>query len=208
AAPFDIQRLATTGPPLPVVHGVKRPNSSLSGSVYFALSDSGALVYISGPAALSSESDIALLDQQSGLVPLKLPPRPYGFPRVSPDGKWVAVGVDDGSSANVLVYELSGATALRQLTTRGKNRFPVWSWDNASVTFQSDRDGDLGIFRQPANGSRDAERLTTADPNTTHVPDAWSPDGGTLLFEESRNAYNTLKALSMTDKKATPVGDI
>jgi len=76
------------------------------------------------------------------------------------------------------------------------------------VTFQSDRDGDLGIFRQPANGSREAERLTTADPNTTHVPDAWSPDGKTLLFEETRSSYNVLKALSTTDRTTSAVADI
>jgi eukaryotic-like serine/threonine-protein kinase len=212
AARFDLRTLEVTGPSTPVIQGVRRPSAmggfSMSGTVYFAVSDSGSLVYASGPKSFLYRYDLALLDQQSGLTPLKLQPAGYGFPRVSPDGRWVAVDVDDGSSANIFICDLSGATALRQLTSRGRNRFPVWSPDNASVSFQSDRDGDFGIFRQPSNGTRDAERLTKADPGTTHVPDAGSPDGKTLLFEESRQADRVLKAFVEGDKEQSIVGDI
>jgi eukaryotic-like serine/threonine-protein kinase len=212
AAPFNLRTLEVMGPSTPVIQGVRRPSLlggfSTSGTVYFAVSNSGSLVYASGPRSFLYKYDLAFLDQQSGLTPLKLEPAGYGFPRVSRDGRWVAVDVDDGTSANIFVYDLSGAAALRQLTSRGKNRFPVWSSDSASVSFQSDREGDFGIFRQPANGTRDAERLTKADPATTHVPDAWSPDGKTLLFEESRQTDRVLKAFVEADKQQSVVDDI
>jgi Tol biopolymer transport system component len=61
------------------------------------------------------------------------------------------------------------------------------------VAFQSDRDGDLGIFVQNADGSG-TERLTRAEPETEHAPQDWSPDGKVLLYAVRRspspgNAY-------------------
>ena len=53
--------------------------------------------------------------------------------------------------------------ASRQLTFAGKNRFPIWSTDGQFVTFQSDREGDLALFRQRADGTGNAERITKPD---------------------------------------------
>ena len=49
---------------------------------------------------------------------------------------------------------------MRRLTFGGNSRFPIWSRDSQRVTFQSDRDGDLAIFWQRADGTGSAERLT------------------------------------------------
>ena len=61
---------------------------------------------------------------------------------------------------------------MRQLTLGGKNRFPIRSADGQKKTeaFQSDREGDLGIFWQRADGSGAAERLTKA--RSGHIPRA------------------------------------
>ena len=53
--------------------------------------------------------------------------------------------------------------ARQRLTFGGNNRFPIWSSDGKRVAFQSDRDGDLAIFWQPADGTGTAERLTKPD---------------------------------------------
>jgi Tol biopolymer transport system component len=76
------------------------------------------------------------------------------------------------------------------------------------VVFQSDRDGDLGLFWQRADGTTAAERLTTPDKDTAHVPESWSPDGKTLLFSVAKGSSYALAALSLPDKKMTPVGGI
>jgi len=49
--------------------------------------------------------------------------------------------------------------------------------DGQRVAFQSDREGDLGIYWQRADGTGTAERLTKADAGTEQWPDAWAPDG-------------------------------
>ena len=70
---------------------------------------------------------------------------------------------------------------MRQLTSGGTSRHPIWSRDGRRVAFQSDRDGDLAIFHQRADGSGIADRLTMPEPETEHVPQSWSKDGGYLL---------------------------
>src|SRR5262249_34132200 len=113
-----------------------------------------------------------------------------------------------GNGANVLIYDRTTG-APRQLTSAGRNRYPVWSPDGIWVAFQSDREGDLGIWRQRADGSGAAERLTRPDSGIQNVPESWSPPHGrTLLFEVVKESQRTLSALAVEDRKSTRVGDI
>ena len=134
---------------------------------------------------------LALSVADGTLTPLVLPPGHYDMPRVSPDGRRVAVGVADPREAYIGIWDLDGRTALRRLTFGGNNRYPVWSRDGQHVTFQSDRDGDLGIFWQRADGSGPAERLTRPEQGTAHVPASWSPKDETLLFAVVSTRTNT-----------------
>ena len=208
AVPFDLPRLAVTGGPVPVVEGVKRSQGT-TGTAHFSVSSTGSLVFVPGPASTSSAlSDLALVDRNGTVQPLKLPPGPYEYPRLSPDGKRIAFGTDDGKDAIVWIYDVAGASSARRLTLGGRNRVPVWSADGERVAFQSDRDGDLGLFWQRADGTTAAERLTKPDKDTAHVPESWSPDGKTLLFSVAKGSSYAVAALSLTDKKVTPVGGI
>ena len=101
------------------------------------------------PGAVSAQWDLALTDPTGEVEPLELPPGGYEVPRVSPDGRRIAFGTDDGKEATVWIYELSGATTMKALTFGSNNRFPTWSSDSNRVAFQSDRDGDAAIFWQP-----------------------------------------------------------
>jgi hypothetical protein len=147
---FDPRRLAVIGGPVPIVEGVARAVAFQSGIAHFVSSDNGSLIFVPGPASTSTtQEDVAFMDRQGSVQPLKLPPGPYQSPRVSPDGTHLAVGTDDGRVANVWIYDLSGTSARRQLTFGGRNRFPIWSSDGQRVAFQSDREGDLALFWQP-----------------------------------------------------------
>jgi Tol biopolymer transport system component len=209
AVRFNPDTLKTIGEPAPVVEGVLRGATGGGGSLHFSFSNTGSLVYVPGPPSLTSpQRDLALFDRKGGIEPLKLSPALYEAPRVSPNGKQVALGTVNGKEANVWIYDLSGASAVRQLTFGGKNRFPIWSADGERVAFQSDREGDLGIFWQPADGLRPAERLTKPEPGASHVPDSWSPSGDRLLFSETKGGSVTLWMYSIQDRKSTPFGDI
>jgi Tol biopolymer transport system component len=71
------------------------------------------------------------------------------------------------------------------------------------VAFQSDREGDLGIFWQRADGVGAAERLTKPEQGVSHTPDSWSPDGQYLSFTATRGTEAAVWLLSVKDKKTT-----
>jgi Tol biopolymer transport system component len=100
------------------------------------------------------------------------------------------------------------ATAPRRLTFGGRNRVPVWSPDGERIAFQSDREGDAGIFWQRADGMDSAERLTKPEPGTSHAPESWSPDGKTLLFNVTKGPDIPLWTLSLQDKKVTRFDEV
>jgi len=207
AVPYDLERLRVTDGRTPIVEGVRR--GLLSGSAHFSVSNTGSLIYIPGPASIApGDLDLALFDRKGGIEPLKLPPGSYEHPRVSPDGKQIAFGTEDGKEAIVWIYELSGASSMRRLTFGGRNRFPIWSADGQRVAFQSDREGDLGIFWQRADGTGPAERVTKPDPGRSHTPESWSPRGDRFSFSVTKGSSTSLWTWSRQDKKAEPFGAV
>ncbi len=209
AVPFDPKRLEVSGQPAAVLEGVRRAAAFTTGAVHFGISRSGVLAYIPGPVSnVAGAGDVAVADKTGELTPLNLPQNSYEGPRVSPDGSRLVVGTDDGKEQAVWVYDLAGNTAIRRLTFGGSNRFPIWTWDGKRVVFQSDREGDGGIFWQPADGMGAAERLTKAATGERHVPESWSPKGGHLLYTVGTSAGQSLWLLSLQDRKSAPFGDV
>jgi serine/threonine-protein kinase len=201
AVPFDPSSL-TVGGQVPVTEGIKRTLAFGE----FDISKTGTLTFVPGPVNASfGELALALIDHQGATERLQVPGAPYEYPRVSPNGKQIAVGTSDGKGANISVYDLSGTTSIRRLTSGGRNRVPVWAPDSEHIAFQSDRDGDLGIFWQRADGATPAERLTTADKDSSHEPQCFSPDGKTLLVSVGKPRSYSLAAYSIRDRTLTPM---
>jgi serine/threonine protein kinase/Tol biopolymer transport system component len=219
AVPFDVRRLEVTGRPVPIIEGVRRSVGDLTGTAHFSFSNSGSLVYIPGAASTRApQRDIVLIDRKGGVERLKLPSGPYESPRFSPDGTRIAFGSVDGKGASIWIYDLSGTTSMRQLTFGGQNRFPIWSANGQRVVFQSDREGDFGIFWQRADGTGAAERLTRPEQEQSHVPESWSRTGGRLLFGVTKGRVMSLAGgerssaslwtFSLQDGKAIPFGEV
>jgi serine/threonine-protein kinase len=209
---LNIRTLEVEGAAIPVVSGVSRATSGQTGIAQFSVSSTGSLVYVPGPAyTAQGAGELVLLDRQGGLQPLKFPARRFQSPRFCPtNGDLLAVGVDEGNDVNVWIYDVTGGHAPRQLSMGGKNRFPAWTHDGTRVAFQSDREGDAGIFWQRADGRGPAERLTRPEKGQIHTPVAWSPDGDTLLFSANMNGQReyALQQLTLHDRKAMPVAGL
>jgi serine/threonine-protein kinase len=184
AVPVDRGTLQVRGGPVPMIDGIRRGLTTYgSPAGNFAFSPTGSLVYIlSATAADAPLRTLALATRDGALQQLDVPPQPYNHPRVSPDGSELAVETDDGKDAIIWIYDLRRGGPLRRLTFGGRNKYPVWTRDGRRVTFQSDRDGDHGIFWQLADGTRPAERLSKPDSLVQEFPEAWTPDGRTLSF--------------------------
>lgn len=204
AVPFDLKRLQVTAGPVPILEGIRRAGAQQTGVAHFSVANGGSLMFIPGPVSVAGgQSDLALFDGKGGTETLKLPPGSYTSPRISPDGKYVAFGNDDGKEVSVWIYELSGASSMRRLTFGGNNRYPIWSPDGQRVAFNSDREGDGAIFWQKADGTDTAERLTRAEQGTNQVPKSWSPDGKQFLFEAVKGSSVSLWTFSLQDRKST-----
>jgi dipeptidyl aminopeptidase/acylaminoacyl peptidase len=141
------------------------------------------------------------------MTALKLPRGSYSYPRVSPDGKRLAFETTDGRHAVISVYELSGTSSVRRLTFGGNNRLPIWSADGTRVAFQSDREGDHGIFWQSASGGT-AERLTRAEAGASHVPESWSRRDDVFLFSVTKGSETSLWTFSVQDRKSSRFDEV
>ncbi|HET9387644.1 MAG TPA: protein kinase [Gemmatimonadales bacterium] len=210
AVPFDAQRLQRTGGAAPVVEGVRRSISVLgSGSAHYSYSATGSLVFVPGPGYGSFEQrEIVFVDRKGVTETLPLPQNAYGVLRISPNGRQLAFDTDDGKEANVWIYDLAGGSPPRKLTFAGRNRFPIWSADSRRVVYQSDREGDPGLFWQLADGTGAVERLTKTEKGISHVAESWSPAEERFSFSELTTSGVSLWTYSLVEKKATRFGDL
>ncbi len=110
---------------------------------------------------------------------LAAPARAYLAPRISPDGRRLAVEIDD----QVWLFDFSQET-LTRLTFEGANGNPSWTPDGKRIAFQSDQNI---LFWQLADGGGGREPLTNnklTQSSDSWSPDSWSPDGQLLAFTE------------------------
>jgi serine/threonine-protein kinase len=220
ASRFDPIRIEVRDESIPVLEGVRRAGPdvlapaasqigrSVTGEAQFSISLTGTLAYVPGPTApVAPPQDLALVDRDGTLERLKLPGGTYVHARVSPDGQRVAFASETVKDSNVYVYTLGSGTSMQRLTIGGVNRFPVWIEDGKRIAFQSDREGDLGIFSQPADGGK-AERLTKAEERTAHTPESWSPSRDELLYTVTKSSKVTLWVLSLRQQHSSQFPDI
>jgi serine/threonine-protein kinase len=111
------------------------------------------------------------------------PPNSYGEPRLSPDGRLVAVGLRDSGNFDIWTYDLARETMTRLTFEAAVDISPIWTPDGQRVVFASTRDdGFENLYWRAADGTGQVERLTES-PNK-QLPHAFSPDGKQLVFSE------------------------
>jgi Tol biopolymer transport system component len=97
----------------------------------------------------------------------------------------------------VWIYDLAGTSSMRRLTFAGRNRFPIWTSGGQRIAFQSDREGDLAIFWQAADGTGTAERLTKPEVGASHIPESWSAKSEQFLFSATKESSVSLWTFSL-----------
>ena len=148
AVAFDQETLEVTGDPVPVVENVVTKGT---GAASFDLSDTGALVYVNGTAG-GNARQFVWVDQEGRQEVLPLPARPYFNPRVSPDGRRIAVTVVADQGRDVWVYDAVSAAGLR--LTQGFAVQPlVWTPDGSRIIFYSAHESVGDIYSVSADGS-------------------------------------------------------
>jgi serine/threonine-protein kinase len=178
AAPFDTGRLTLSGPPLRIVNDVAIGSN---GVAQYALSENGSLAYVPG-VAQSKRYRLVWVGRDGTEQALPVPPGFYNQPRVSPDGRRIAVDVIEGTAAvkasQVWLYDLERDT-FAPATFGDNNRHAVFAPDGKQFAFMSIREGKAQVFSQFVDGRGGAQQLTTLSdaPDVLAIPMSWSPDG-------------------------------
>jgi serine/threonine-protein kinase len=199
AVAFDPQRLIVTGSPVPVLEGVSM--GLATGSAQFALSASGTLAYGAG-SALGGNRTVVWVDRHGNVERLSLPPRSYLHPRLSPDGRRIAIEVE-GPTHDFYIYELERGV-LTRMTLDGSNHWPVWTPDGGRISFRIWGPGGFTMWWMPADRSSAPERLTTV--GIMQSPASWSPDGKLLAFTQvSPDTGADVFVLPLDDPQRKPI---
>jgi serine/threonine-protein kinase len=177
AVPFDIKTRQVTGAAAEVLNGVLV--SGNTGAAYYALSRRGDLAYVPGPAT-DGHRTLLWVDRSGKTEALPLPPASYLYPRISPDGRFLAVEIE-GPNHDVYLYDFSRGV-LTKITTDGLSHDPVWSPDGKRIAFRSWQAGGMTMWSMPADRSAGAVRLEPR--GTRQSPSSFSPDGKFLTFDQ------------------------
>ena len=176
AAPFDPNALELRGAPVPVLDRVAY--SPVWGSARVDISaapGAGTLIYRSGGVGGSKLTTVQWLDSAGKLQPLLAKPGAYTTPRLSPDGRRLALTVREGSNGDIWVYEPQRDTMTR-LTFNGSSQNPAWSPDGRYIAYE----GNGGMFWTRSDGAAMEQPLTHS--NSRQIPYSFTPDGSRLAF--------------------------
>src|SRR5258708_38293893 len=140
AQEFDIGSLELKGDPIPII---TQPDKAASAPARFSVSDNGVLVW---QAEWKREYQLLWLDRtgkQIGAISEPAPTSSGQEPRLSPDGKHLALKKD-----GIWVTDLAGGNGIKL----GIGQLPTWSPDSSRVADNGRVEGGSpGIIERAAN---------------------------------------------------------
>jgi len=181
--PFDLKTLAVTGVPAPVLDNVQ--TNSQTGSMSYALSKEGTIIYVPGTGADSDLSvfNVDLSGKTTDFLDLK---KRFRLARYSPDGKYVGFVINEENNSNIWMYRIEG-DILNQLTfyKRWASTGFEWSPDSKTIAYATTaEDSSNSIYLRKIDGTGTAKKIYTSPLKTTLYVEDWSPDGNMLVLQQ------------------------
>jgi serine/threonine protein kinase len=177
AAPFSLRTRRFTGEATRIVEDVSNVNPVTAD---FAVAQNGWLVYQSGASA--ANATLWSVDLRGTGRRIKLDDKPLLNPRISPDGKRVALSVISengiGGNSSIWIYDLDAGTLTPLSTSPGRNSSLAWSHDGSRVTWTGGSvRGATHVVSRPWNASAPESTISSFDRVSEFVegpPHGWS----------------------------------
>jgi eukaryotic-like serine/threonine-protein kinase len=184
-APFDVGRAELKGPAVPIGEGLSLEVAT--GVPFFALSEAGTLIYLSGDvnSSFSSWVEPVWVTRSGDATPVDPgwtinPPLNFFAMRLSPDGTRVAVTHRLEGNQDVWIKQLPDGPFDRLTFDDGIDRYPDWTPDGQYVTYGTAVDGaQFALMRIRADGAGSPELLV---PPGRTAQGHWGPDGQWMVF--------------------------
>ncbi len=193
AVSIDLPGRRVSGEAVTLVDGVA---IEPTGAPAAAVSESGVLAYLTGSAA----SRLVMVGEGGVVRPLVPERREYEGPRLSPDGRRIAVAID-ARPLDVWVYDMAAGT-LSRLTSEADNLRPEWSPDGRRIAFLSNRSGEVAVWWSDADGSTPLQKVFESPDDATEV--AVSADGSVLVYRANQSGGSYGSRYASLDDQSTP----
>jgi serine/threonine-protein kinase len=189
SVPFDLERLAVSGTAKPVFDDVT--TNPLNGLAHFEVAGDGTVVYASGPPIVDPVHVVVRRDARGEESILRLPPGNYYSPRLSPDGKRLALLQFDASRGTVVIFDRERGVSSKLTTEPGRFLAPVWSPDGGRLAFARVLDRRPELCLKNADGSGAIQTMPRATGDDAEFPSSWSPDGRAILITVTYSSNRT-----------------
>ena len=190
AVPFDLNKLEVTGGAFSLIERVRKA----------AISGSGTLVYtLEAPTEAGGAQTLVWVNREGKEEALEVPPNNYGQPKISPDGKRIALAVGPVENEDIFVWDIIRKTMTRLTFDKSEEMVPIWTPDSKRIIYHSQHEtADTGgVYWKAADGTGEVEKLCST-PDRTLFPWSLSTDGKFLLMQELiSNVHADIGLLSM-----------
>jgi serine/threonine-protein kinase len=156
----DATTLQPAGDAVPILRNVE---TGESGEALLSVAATGTLAYFEhAPAA---NNTLVLVDRAGVTTDLGLPPRPYRVPRLSPDGRRLAINVLEDARTEIWLSAMPPVT-FERLTFGRHNRFAFneicFHPDGLRILYAEDADEGSRLVSQTLEGSRATETVLSS----------------------------------------------
>ena len=176
--PFDEKAARVTGPPTRIAETI--PTGNPPGYAPFSVAGREALAF-SLPVAKSRQ--LVWFDRSGRKVGTVGEAGDYSTPRLSPDGKKLAVAIREQSKSDtdLWLFDFSRQTWSRFTFDPAAERAPLWSPDGTRILYTvGGITNVLELYEKPASGSGEP-RLAVGSP-FDKFPSDWSRDGRFIVY--------------------------
>ena len=179
---FDLDTESLVGDPVVVAPRTRYEPAEIV--AMYSASPGGALAYHPGQSA-TAKSRLLLFDRAGAEIGQIGPDGNYYSPRLSHDGRFVAVD-NSGVSNNgdIWIYGVDTTTAIRLTNDPADESRPVWSPDDTRIAFLSGRSGPDDVLAKRISNPAATETIAS-DPDHFLEPTDWSPDGAQLAINRT-----------------------